>query len=491
VDEAMFQIYWCGCKKINEKRGFTMDFRLEQLPFRIHPTLFSPEYLNQYSSKKQIFFILECVRKSFYGRFHITPSEWIKKLSTSYDVLRKMRKYFSSRDLNILSKKGKQEYELKFYREMTRHDGSGEDKYIKGYSFLFERTFQSLPLSSMRAVLYCLYLSSRRHSLSREPIKVDVSNWYGHGDNKLFPLWHKSDMRQTVKDINLFFSIDDSYLEKGQILLYELKSEYREKVEKSLDRYEWMERYLQENANLYYWHDFHLKHLVGLFSDVEEKLGFDTTVEAWNHAFFMMNFDHRYHDKAERFYSLLNYIKEDTKENYSSEAVALFRDTFLIPSLIQLGFEYEKEHEYLHHGQAAKQSENTIIDEFRRLQPQLTMMQTELGQIRRDYLHTSLHHIDRYLSRFIERKAENISKGLVKKVEREDFTDFAYWSIDHLQEFKELFDRTPYAQAYAICCREIQSIQKLLHLILWKDSNTPMEPDTPGIEFTFYNWLEN
>jgi hypothetical protein len=468
-----------------------MEFRLEELPFRIHPTLFSPKYLNLYSSKKQIFFILECVKRSFYGRFHITPSEWINNLSTSYDVLRKMRNYFSSSDMNILSNKGKQEYGLNFYREMIRHDGSGEDKYIKGYSFLFNKTFQSLPLSSMRTVLYCLYLSSRRHSLSKEPIKVDVNKWYGHGDNKLFPLWHKSDMRQTVTDLKTFFSIDDSYLEKGQILLYELKCEYRKNVEKSLDRYEWMKRYLQENANLYYWHDFHLKHLVGLFSDIEEKLGFDTTVEAWNNAFFMMNFDHRYHDKAERFYSLLNYINENTHEKSSSEAVALFRDTFLIPSLIQLGLEYKKEHEYLHHGQAAKQFKNNIIDEFRKLQPQLSMIQTELGQIRKDYLRISLHHIDRYLSSFIERKADNISKSLVKRIEREDFVDFAYWSIDHLQKFKELFDLTPYTQAHAICYKEILSIQRQLQLILWQNSNNPPEPDTPVIEFTFYNWLEN
>lgn len=485
------QLYWYGRKIINEKRWFIMEFRLEQLPFRIHPTLFSPKYLNQYSSKKQIFFILECVKKSFFGRFHITPSDWKDNLSTSYDVLRKMRNYFSSPDLNILSMKGKQEYGLNFYREMTRHNGSGENKYIKGYSFLYDKTFQNLPLPSMRVVLYCLYLSTRRHLLSKEPIKVDVNKWYGHEDNKLFPLWHKSDMRQTVEDLKMFFSIDDSYLEKGQILLYELKCEHREKVEKTLDRYEWMERYLQENANLYYWHDFHLKHLVGLFSDTEEKLGFDTTVEVWNHAFFMMNSDHRNHDKAERFYSLLNYIKEDTQGKSSSEAVALFRETFLIPSLIQLGFEYKKEHEYLNQGQVVKQSENTIIDEFLKLQPQLTMIQTELGQIRKDYLHTSLHHIDRYLTSFIERKAVNISKGLLKRVEREDFIGFASWSIDHLQEFKELFDRTPYTQAYAICCKEIQSIQKQLHIIPWEDSNTPSELDTPGIKFTFYNWLEN
>lgn len=311
---------------------------------RINHLLCKPSILNQFSSNKQLKFLFEIVKTSFLGRTIIDVKEWSEKLSTSRDLIRKTIKIFEQ--LNIITKRTNNEYEFNYYTSMTK-DQKG---YVKYFSIFENQSFERLPLQSKRVVIYLLseYFTKTSTKNKDRSLLVDISSWYGdENSERIFPFWHRSEVRNALKQASNFIDMDLSFIDKNQVVIKGILFDEND-VAYSNDRAIWLINLLN-NYNIFYINEFHIKHLVNFFEHLESNFGLNVATEILEIGLNKLSNPQTEEDEKKREIFLSKLYKCPEFDNNGnvvsdfSEAVIYFRDQFISESMYTLMQSAEKE----------------------------------------------------------------------------------------------------------------------------------------------------
>lgn len=429
---------------------------------RMDVRLLTPEILSEIASSKELEFLLYCVQKAFCGRLEIAPSKVALELSTSPRNIRKWIAHFI--ELGIIEYLYTYEYKINYYKHML-HDKRG---YVPLFQFLFENPFMQATLPQQRAILYLLGELSKVSHKTKIAIPIDTSSWYGRDyDARLFPLWHRSEITEEIMPlIKQFFDINDSrFLETNHFILHDLKEEYDTNRMYSAASYHWMRSFL-DYQQIYYIHDYHLKHLVGLFESIVRYTDFEFTREVFGQAFLNMYIENT--KEAEKIISQFTYCGEE-ETNYSNPVFS-FRETFLVPALVRAGKEAQKISFMLEQESERYEKDNTLemsIQEklIKEVSQSLPLWQEKVEGISsyvEEFYLKSLEEITRITD--IDNAIQNFNKVVESKLSPFLFFDKVKNKVGELRDYLN---------------KRKRSLDEV-----W-------EKVDPVKNFTFYNWLEN